>query len=365
MTTRWRRRGWGVLCVALSIATAVSALGGVASSRGQRVDAPSVVPASSSIPGWRLRHATLGSPKLARAAVTWVGGPTTASTGETVTVYVSASLSSELGTPQTWADYFAGLLHGPELRSLIAYVATLPEVQELCGGEDVVGCYGSSTLVTIGESQPYVSREEVTSHEYGHHVAANRDNSPWRAVDWGTKRWATLANICARALNAAVFPGDEGARYRLNPGEGFAEVYRAANEQKRGRTSFNWQIVDSSFYPDQAALQAAERDVLEPWVQPPATNVRTRFTAKGPKAWTRTLSTPLDGQMSVGLSLPETRPYKLALLTADGRTVLARGSWSSAKSQTLSFTVCGQRSLILRVSRAGPAGTFAVTFKTP
>lgn len=304
-------------------------------------------------------------PRFYQAADSWLGGPTVASTGETVTVYVSASLPPESGTPQSWAEYFVSLVHGPELASLTAYVATLEEVQEFCGSEDVVGCYGSSTLVTIGQSQPYVSREEVTSHEYGHHVAANRDNSPWRAIDWGTKRWATVANVCARAANASVFPGDEGSRYRLNPGEGFAEVYRAVIESRLGATTFAWPIVDSSFYPDQAALQAVERDVLEPWVQPPATRVRARFTADGPKIWKRTVSTPLDGQLSVRLSLPAPRPYKLALLAADGRSVLAKGTWSSTKDQTLSFTVCGHRSVVLRVSLAGPAGRFALTVRTP
>lgn len=364
LTGQWHRRGLLASCVVvLAAATAVCLVDATASRPRSENASPGV--RTAALLEAAIAPRALSFPETARATLSWTGGRITASTGETLTVYVSTALPPHLGTPQSWADYFAGLMHGSELASLKAYVATLPEVWELCGWEDVVGCYGSSTLVTIGESLPDVSREEVTSHEYGHHVAANRDNAPWRAIDWGTKRWATVANICTRAANGGVFPGDESGRYRLNPGEGFAEAYRAANEGKKGATTFNWPIVDSSFYPDPAALQAVERDVLEPWVQPPATTVRARFTAEGPKTWKRTVLAPLDGQLSVRLSLAETWPYKLALLTADGRSVLARGSWSSAKDQTLTFTVCGQRSFVLRVSRAGPAGRFAITVRMP
>lgn len=364
LTGRRHRLVACALCVAvLSAATAVCL-----------VDA--TVPISRSEPAYdglsaaALPEASVGprvlsSPMAVQATASWIGGRVTASTGETLTVYVSASLPPESGTPQSWADYFGGLLHGVELSSLTAYIATLEEVQDICRSEDVLGCYRLNTLVSTGESLPEVSREEVASHEYGHHVAIHRDNFPWAAIDWGTKRWATLANVCVRVRSFTAFPGDESGRYRLNPGEGFAEVYRAANEFRQGATTFAWPIVDSSFYPDQAALQAVERDVLEPWVQPPATRVRARFTADGPKIWKRTVSTPLDGQLSVRLSLPAPRPYKLALLAADGRSVLAKGTWSSTKDQTLSFTVCGHRSVVLRVSLAGPAGRFALTVKTP
>ena len=71
--------------------------------------------------------------RVADAAESWTGGPTTSSTGETVTVFVSSGLPAELGTPQSWADFFAGLVHGPELPALTAYIAPLSEVQQVCG----------------------------------------------------------------------------------------------------------------------------------------------------------------------------------------------------------------------------------------
>jgi hypothetical protein len=317
-------------------------------------------------PGGGFRDAARAPSRTYVSATTWLGGQTTAGTGETVTVYVSTSLAPELGTPRTWADYFAGLVHGAELSKLVAYVATYTEVQNLCGGGDAVGCYGGGQLATIGESLSWVDREDVASHEYGHHVAFNRDNSPWQAVAWGTKRWASLSNICARAAAGTVFPGDEAGRYRLNPGEGFAEAYRATNEAKNGASTFDWQLVDPSFYPDAAALQAVERDVLEPWSpSAKATAYRGRFAEGGKRTWTLTLPTPLDGQLLVTIRLPANKPYSLSLLAANRRTVLARGLWSAATQKSVNFTVCGQRSLVVRVTRVGPAGRFTVVVAGP
>jgi len=128
-------------------------------------------------------------PARARAATSWSGGPTTAATGEVVNVYVSPSLPPELGTAQTWADFIAGLVHGPELAKLTAYIAPLDEIAEMCG-EDALGCYGSNELASMGETEYGITAAEVVRHEYGHHIAWNRLNTPWTAVDWGPKNWA-------------------------------------------------------------------------------------------------------------------------------------------------------------------------------
>jgi len=311
-------------------------------------------------PGARFSQA-----RLARSGVTWIGGPTTAATGEVVTVYVSTSLGPQFGTPQTWADFFAGLVHGGELSSLTAYVATLAEVREICAGEHVLGCYGSSRLVTLGEVLSWAVPTEVATHEYGHHVATNRDNHPWLSVEWGTKRWASVANVCARAAAGAVFPGDEGDHYTLNPGEGFAEVYRATNESKKGALSFNWQVVDPSFYPSPAALKAAEQDVLQPWTAPTTKVVRAQFLPKGKRTWTLLVATPLDGELTVTLSFPKGRADRLTLLGPDGKTVLATGLWSATTVKAVSYAVCGQRSVIVNVSLVGSPGRFAVLVAKP
>src|SRR5262249_46532400 len=164
----------------------------------------------------------------------WWGGPRTAATGESVTVFVSDSYPVDDALAQRWADFFAELVHGPELQQLTAYVAPPAEVQETCGSRYAPGCYGGGRIGLIGEPADgaSVTPEEVARHEYGHHLAFNRGNPPWQAVDWGPKRWSSLAGICARVTAGTAFPGDEGDHYKENPGEAFAETYRALNDAK-------------------------------------------------------------------------------------------------------------------------------------
>jgi hypothetical protein len=52
-----------------------------------------------------------GQRRLRQAA--WWGGTLTAKTGEQVTVYVSDAYAADQSLAQQWADFFAGLVHGP------------------------------------------------------------------------------------------------------------------------------------------------------------------------------------------------------------------------------------------------------------
>lgn len=288
----------------------------------------------------------------------------TAADGETVTIYVDDAYAGDAAVSQRWADFFAGLVHGPELQLLQVYVATPAEVGQTCGSDLALGCYGDDRMIVPGEVDGGVDPTQIATHEYGHHIAFNRSNAPWQAVDWGTKRWASYLNVCARA-GTTVFPGDEGTHYRQNPGEGFAESYRALVNSKHGATTFDWPVVDTIFYPDQAALQAVEEDVLQPWTAPTVKTVRGWFTRKGRRRFTLTLATPLDGALAVDLRLPKGGLYRLDLLAADGRTRLASGLWAGTTEKTLSFTICGQRTLLLAVTRAGTAGRFSLTVSEP
>ena len=302
-------------------------------------------------------HVSLEPSSSARLqAAPWLGGGYTAGTGETVRVLVSEDYPDAQIVGQRWADFFASLLHGDELALVTAYVLTPTELRFFCGPY-ALGCYGGNELAFMGETYAGVTPEEVARHEYGHHVAANRANPPWLAVAWGPKRWASAANVCARALRAEVFPGDEEAHYVLNPGEGFAEVYRVLNELRGGATGFAWPLVDVSFSPDASALQAAEQDVLTPWTAPVTRSYRARFS-RGRKVWKVTISTPLDGNLAVSLRFPRGAVHELDVL-AGGR-VLAEGLWSGRASKATATTVCGDRSVVVRVTRRGPAGPFAL-----
>ena len=200
-----------------------------------------------------------------------------------VNVFVSDSLPLE--TPEKWAEFIAKLTHGSEISQLDSRLATLAEVQDLCGG-NALGCYGQDEMISLGETFPEeTTPEEVVRHEYGHHVAAHRQNTPWLALDWGTKHWASAANVCARAARNEAFPGDGGRNYSRNPGEAWAETYRLMDERKNGITTATWPIIAPSFFPDEAALVAAERDVLQPWTARKTTTFRRTFGKSTKKVW--------------------------------------------------------------------------------
>jgi hypothetical protein len=67
-------------------------------------------------------------------------------------------------------------------------------------GDDAAGCYSGGELVFIGDPVGAWTPEGTARHEYGHHIAANRANPPWRALDWGTKRWASVCKREFRGL---------------------------------------------------------------------------------------------------------------------------------------------------------------------
>ena len=293
------------------------------------------------------------------AASAWQGGVFTASTGEQVRVLVDDSFADPIAEGQKWADFFASLLHGSELGALTTYVVTPDEMASLCG-PNALGCYGSDELAFMDETVSGVTPEEVARHEYGHHVAFNRSNAPWPAVDTGPKRWASVMNICRRTQEGSAFPGDEGAHYSQNPGEAWAETYRVLNELKAGASTFTWGLADGSFYPTATALQVAEQDVVSPWSKPVVSSLKGRFVRNGRRVWKVTVATPLDGDLAVSLSMPRGALDDLTILASDGGTVLAKGLWFSPTAKRATATVCGQRALVLRVTQNGASGRFAI-----
>jgi hypothetical protein len=303
-----------------------------------------------------------GSRRLqaARRAGEW-GGPTTASDGEVLQLFVSDTYPVDAGVTQSLADFMVQLYHGDELAKVVVYVAPLNEVQSICGS-GAGGCYDPSNenIVVPGETlSDGTTKETILVHELGHNVARNRLNSPWPTVDWGTKRWATAENICARTAAGTAFPGDEGANYALNPGEAFAESYRILNFQKQAWP--NWTvlapiIVDQSFYPTAADLEALKEDVLDPWTAPTVASWSGRI-ASPTHAVRHLIQTPLDGSFSVKLVRA---PAGASITLVDPRSGKAVGKGT----RRVSTVVCGQRSLSL-VVRATKPGAFSATYAAP
>jgi len=118
------------------------------------------------------------------SGASWWGGTYPTPDGEHVTVYISTSYPEADTVAEHWADFFAGLPHGKELSAAKVYIAPLPQVAEMCFTTEALGCYGGQTLVVVGESTDGIAPSSIAAHEYGHHVAANRSNAPWSAIDW-------------------------------------------------------------------------------------------------------------------------------------------------------------------------------------
>jgi hypothetical protein len=294
-----------------------------------------------------LAAAALVLPPLAAAA--W-GGPYTTSTGETVRITVSDAYAVDENESRGWAEFLASLPHGPELAEVSVYFATPRELRRLCGSQ-ALACYspGDELIVAPGEEiADAPSRRAILAHEYGHHLAENRANPPWRGIAYGTKRWASYVGVCA-----GVAAGDLGRSYGTDPGEVFAESYRVLVEQRLGLPLTPWLIVNADLQPDEAAVRLLEQDVLSPWVA----NTVTRLTGSTTRSYR--VSTPLDGRMNVTLRAPRTAVFELSVTGAG--TVRARGG----ATVSLTTTVCGTRDANMTVRRVKGKGAYRLTVSKP
>jgi hypothetical protein len=352
-------------CLVLCTAVAVTALTAAAASQAAPVLAlksPSLVEISRA--PTPIVDTTITTPStLGLVPPGYWGGEYTISTGEKVTVYASNSYPMDSTLEQRWADFLGSLIHGPEISQVTVLLSTLDQISRVCG-EDAVACYSpqGSLLYTPGEDPGSdLSAEAVITHEYGHHVAANRSDAPWAALDWGPKRWASTIQVCARTRMNELVPGAEDpVHYTVNPGEGWAETYRVLNERKAGLAETPWEIVSQSLYPTDAALFAAEQDVISPWVQT-APTTRTLALTRTTRLRTYMVATPLDGTLKV--SLRPTRGLRLAVNVYASSTRVAHGVGSSSFSR--STTVCGTRTYRIRVQALKGQGSVRLSISKP
>jgi hypothetical protein len=292
---------------------------------------------------------------LARAAASteW-GGATRATNGETVNIFFSDSYPVDPALALKWADFMTSLVHGSELSTVNIHLAPLAEIQRYCG-RGALACYSPDASVIIASAENYdaqTSAQGVLTHEYGHHVAENRLNPPFTTVDYGTKRWATYENVCARSRTGELIPGaEESLSYMLNPGEGFAEAYRVLNEQKAGLPEEPWNIVSTLLYPDATALALLEQDVTQPWAPTAATKLTATLTkAKPTKSFV--VTTPYDGTLTIGASQSVATRVALSVTNTNGASVFS-GVVKSRAGTTISKTICGDRTYTVKVKLSG------------
>ena len=260
---------------------------------------------------------------------------------------------------QPYVDFLASRAHGAELTRLTLLVVTPEELPEACA-PGALACYipAQELMVIPGGQTPagQVPIEYVITHEYGHHVAANRSNDPWAAIGWGPKAWATQRGVCAGVAERRYFPNDQGDNYRSNPGENWAETYA----QLHYRNQFPWEF-DPSFTPDEAAFATAQRDISAPWSR----NVSRRRS--GSLTSTRrtksfSVTTTLDGRIRLSLKGPGRANFDLQILR--GGRVVARSRRSGSRD-TLTATDCQVRRFTVRVVRRSGSGPFTLRVQTP
>jgi hypothetical protein len=353
------------LALAVAIVTTAFLAGAAASAAApaRSLESPNALELSATT-GW-IRDSALPNRSrrlsVALGAAAW-GGRYPTGSGEDVRIYVSDRYPPDPATTQRWASFLGGLLHGRELGQLTVYLAPLAEVQSICGAE-ASACYSSerSLLVAPGEDLPDgTSAEAVIAHEYGHHMAAHRLNPPWAAVEWGTKRWASYLQVCAKARSGTLFPGAETyPNYRLNPGEAFAESYRVLNQRRAGVPEAPWDVVDQSLYPDERALSLLQEDVVAPW----QSNAVQRLRGRGSRSYAVTAA--YDGRLSVTLKASPKARFSLVIARADGARVAGARTRARVTRATATATVCGQRTFTIRVARTSRTGSYALTISRP
>ena len=173
-----------------------------------------------------------------------------------------------------YVGYLDSLPHGAELQRLLVRVASVDQIAGLCGGlerEGILACYEPRQNrmnvpdVGLDATNGKYTLRYVLAHEYGHHIAHHRANPGFKggAEDWGPKLWASEELVCRGVQQHQLFPGVERprSRYLANPGENWAEAY--------ARLVFPDQpwTFTGRLQPDGVALDAARRDVLEPWTK--------------------------------------------------------------------------------------------------
>ncbi len=294
---------------------------------------------------------------LPASAYAWGGSyPTGDSLGTYLPIQVADSYPVDQALPQGWATYLGSLVHGPELARLTLSLIPLSAVQVKCGSQ-ALACYDPSLQTIYASPEDQLDSppaKEIVTHEYGHHVANSNSDAPWAALDYGTKRWSSYENICAKAAGGTASPGDEGTHYFQNSGEAFAESYRVLNLQTLGLPDSGWNIVDPSFYPDATALTLLREDITTPWAGPTASKLHGSFGTGVVRTFK--VETQLDGTFNARLVAPTKSKLRLALYNSG--TLVLRGT-------SIRYEICGERSLTLKVERLSGRGAFTVNLSKP
>ncbi len=337
-----------VAAVALAIGLALPAAGAAA---GAPIQPPNSAAVSADRNGltYEVVHGPRAVTSMERATASVYGGPYTAYTGEQVVVIASDFYQHDDQANKTYADYAASFLHGTELGRVVIFLVAPAEIDAYCGLTAAACYFPDYQTIAISPDSP--TRGADLLHEYAHHIAFNRLNTPFSAYKFGPKRWATALGVCPNVRNGGFDP----SVYELNPAEGFAEAYTVVNGATWSGT------VSSFFFPDANATALIRSDVLNPWTGNFAAASAPVRLAAGRRTRLE-VPTPLDGRLEVSLKGPTAANFDLYLLS--GKKILKRSTGPTSRER-VKQTICGERSFTVMVHAKEGTGPATVTVSKP
>ena len=362
------RPGWSACAAAAAIALGLAAGPAAAVAHDLEPLDPGAQPTGAAFAGFRDR--VLPGHARASAAAGGFSHLYRAADGSRVEVETSASIGDTPATrvaAQGYVDFLAGRLHGPELSLLRIFIGPPAEINSDCGGaEGVLACYsrGEQRMYVPdrdpGDGGPF-TRDYALTHEYGHHIAGNRSDYPFPALNYGAKYWSSYEHVCAGAENGLYFPGNQGVHYFQDPGESFADAYAHLHYP-----DVLWQFA-AGLRPDAGAFAAIRRDVLTPWKRQ-VRRTLSGFLGVGRDARSFNLGVALDGVVQLKLHGPPGSSFDLEIRDRHHRLITrsrARGSTDATSALVCRAAGVGSATARLRVLRRGGAGRFTVTARYP
>ena len=350
-----RSHSRGRIVLAPALAAVAVATGLIMPAAAAAGGAPIQPPNSAAISAERngLTYEVVDGPRavtsMERATASVYGGPYTAYTGEQVVILASDFYQRDDEANKTYADYAASFVHNTELGRVVIVLVAPAEIDAYCGLSAAACYFPDYQAIAISPDSP--TRGADLLHEYGHHIAFNRLNTPFSAYRFGPKRWATALGVCPNVRNGGLDP----SVYELDPAEGFAEAYTVVNGGAWGG------IVSSFFFPDTNATALIRSDVLNPWTG--NFSARAAPVRLAERRRTRMeVPTPLDGRLEVSLRGPAAADFNLYLLS--GKKILKR-SLGPKSRERIRHTVCGVRSFTVMVHAKEGAGPATVTISKP
>ena len=284
---------------------------------------------------------------LPGAALAWDGTyPTGDAAGTSVHIIVADSYPVDQTLPQSWATYLGSLPHGAELGRLTLNLMPLSTAaDEPVLRRPVARLLRPVDRDDLRRARGPAGRAAGEGDRDARVRPPHREQPERRAVaaeDYGTKRWSSYENICARAAAGTASPGDEGAAYSQNPGEAFAESYRvlALTDARPDAEQLGHRQPELLPERDGAAAAAGGHHLTLDRADACTTCTGRSATARPGRSASRRRST---GSFIARLHAPSKARFALELYN--------RGTLVARSRTNVRFEICGQRSLTLKVQR--------------